>query len=632
VYVQARAGGDSVDIEASIHVRESRTTEALRGAGLRTEIELISAGLALQILGLHGEAAELDDLVRLSPYHVAHQQYREGRNALLDWRLSEAEDHFRSAVEEDSAFALAHYQLAMTMYWRTVRDPERILIGEAIQYHVGRADRFGNEDRLRPGERRDLDAFRAFWAGDYETARNRYAAILEREPTSLDALLLAGAIEFQDPWAATDPEGELAGPRGDWDRARAMFDSAVVLTPHVQLAWGQLFEIDREVARVALKGRCLGFLPPGGPLIPPYSFPEAAETGDYCPYVEDGLIRWRPDSIPAALYARAATEAWQMRDRTVERLDTWARVERDQARPHEELADWMLWERAVRGCGADASWADSLLVEARRHTEEALAIRRDTTPEDLIRLGGLLLASGEVSRAIEYTDRALDALGDWQTGAGIVPPKSAANVYLAVGDGHPTVEILEAAEDKSTWSVPDTTVELGSISGGPVWGVVNALYALGMTGDDEPAISRRLRTLERTWAGLGYSERQQALLRYYTTSMVSAALLRQPGMWAGWFEDWDEFGLEVPPVWKGLMAAEQSPDGARDQLAVAVGELRDRPPGQLRAAHYYMPIQLAERIGEDSIAADLEALAAGCPLRLDNVDFGWGMRRYVTGE
>jgi hypothetical protein len=237
-----------------------------------------------------------------------------------------------------------------------------------------------------------------------------------------------------------------------------------------------------------------------------------------------------------------------------------------------------------------------------------------------------------VSRAIEYTDRALDALGDWQTGAGIVPPKSAANVYLAVGDGHPTVEILEAAEDKSTWSVPDTTVELGSISGGPVWGVVNALYALGMTGDDEPAISRRLRTLERTWAGLGYSERQQALLRYYTTSMVSAALLRQPGMWAGWFEDWDEFGLEVPPVWKGLMAAEQSPDGARDQLAVAVGELRDRPPGQLRAAHYYMPIQLAERIGEDSTVADLEALAAGCPLRLDNVDFGWGMRRYVTGE
>jgi hypothetical protein len=268
VYVQARAGGDSVDIEASIHVRESRTTEALRGAGLRTEIELISAGLALQILGLHGEAAEFEDLVRLSPYHVAHQQYREGRNALLDWRLSEAEDHFRSAVEEDSAFALAHYQLAMTMYWRTVRDPERILIGEAIQYHVGRADRFGNEDRLRPGERRDLDAFRAFWAGDYETARNRYAAILEREPTSLDALLLAGAVEFQDPWAATDPEGELAGPRGDWDRARTMFDSAVVLTPHVQLAWGQLFEIDREVARVALKGRCLGFLPPGGPLIP----------------------------------------------------------------------------------------------------------------------------------------------------------------------------------------------------------------------------------------------------------------------------------------------------------------------------------------------------------------------------
>jgi tetratricopeptide (TPR) repeat protein len=583
--------------------------------------------MALQILDVQGEAAEFGDLVRLSPIHQAHQEFREGRDALEDWRLSEAQEAFGNAIELDSAFALAHYQLALTMYWRTIRDPERITTGEVIQFHVRRADIFGDSTRLRPGHRRELDAFKAFWEGDYETARDRYAAILEEAGTNLDALVQAGAVELEDPWVAPGPDDEFLGPRGDLNRARAMFDSAVFLTPHVQLAWGGLFEIDREVARVALGGKCFGFVPPGGAPIPPYVLPEAARVLIYCPYVVDGEIYWSPDSLPAALHERAAREATALRDSTVGRLNFWAEVESDQARPHEELAEWMLWERTTRRCEADPTWGDSLFAEARRHTERALSIRGDTTPEDLIRLGSLLLATGDAPRAADHTDRALRALGDWQEGRGPPPPKSAANVYLAVGRGQTAAEILEAVDNEATWSVDDSTVDLGAIPGGPVLGTLQALGALGMAGDDDAGIADRFRRVERTWEGLDYSERQQALLRSETTSMVSPALLRQPTQRERWFADWEKYGLAVPTVWQGLMVAETSREEAREHLDGAIREYRARRPSRGRAFDYYLPIQLAERLGEDSISADLAERAATCPLRLDNFDFGWGMMR-----
>jgi tetratricopeptide (TPR) repeat protein len=633
IWVLADVRGDSATLVARIHIAgEASPERQLPESGPKNDIDLITAGLALRILEIHGEAAQLPDLLSRSPDHIAHQEYSQGRNALLDWQLAEAEEHFRAAVLQDSAFALAHYQLAMTMYWRTVRDPERILTGEEIQYHVARANQFGDRARLRPGERRDLNAFLSFWVGDYPTARARYDSILGVEPFNLDALLLAGAVELEDPWAATDREGNVVGPRGDINKARAAFDTAVALNPHVQLAWGRLFEIDRKVARAALGGRCrYGFLPPGGLLIPPHEFPEAAETTIYCPLVEDGSIRWRPDSIPAALRDQATAEARQLRDRTVRRLNYWARVEPYQPRPHEELADWMLWERALNGCGADPLWADSLLIEALNHTEQALAFRGDTTPEDLIRLGGLLLATGEASRAADETDRALRALGDWQARDVPPPPKSAANVYLAIGRGHPAVEILEAVDNRSTWSVDDTTEELGSIPGGPVLGTLYALRVLGMTGDDDIGIANRFSTVHRTWARLGYSERQQSLLRSATTAYVSPALLRQPAQQQHWFENWHEYGLETPPVWKGLMAAETRPEEARAYLAEAIEEIDALPPEDRWAIHYYMPIRLADRLGDDAVAADLAARAARCPLRVDTVDFGWGMRRQPAG-
>ncbi|MEE8571792.1 MAG: serine/threonine-protein kinase, partial [Gemmatimonadota bacterium] len=231
VRVQALALGDSVALVATISSRDSPDEEerAIRKDGREEELEFVTAGLALGILGLHGESADYDDLLKRSPNHDAHQQFRDGQIALYDWRLSEAEEHFRAAIEQDSAFALAHHYLAQTLYWRTARDPERLLdLGPEIERHSRRALQYDVEGRLRPGERNHVQAFHAFWTGDFDEARTRYDRVLSSNPTDLEGLILRGSVEFEDPWLTDGPDGSLT-PRLDLDLARAMYDSAANL-------------------------------------------------------------------------------------------------------------------------------------------------------------------------------------------------------------------------------------------------------------------------------------------------------------------------------------------------------------------------------------------------------------------
>jgi hypothetical protein len=163
-----------------------------------------------------------------------------------------------------------------------------------------------------------------------------------------------------------------------------------------------------------------------------------------------------------------------------------------------------------------------------------------------------------------------------------------------------------------------------------VYGTLWALGALGLTGGDSAGIADRFRGVGLEWTRLGYSEREQAILRAHSTSIVGPALLRQPELWSPWFSDWDLIDVPLPPVWRGLFMVQERPDEARRHLKDAIAEVEARPAARRRAIHYYMPIQLAERLGDDSTVADLSARASACPLGLDNIDFGWGMRRYLA--
>jgi hypothetical protein len=104
---------------------------------------------------------------------------------------------------------------------------------------------------------------------------------------------------------------------------------------------------------------------------------------------------------------------------------------------------------------------------------------------------------------------------------------------------------------------------------------------------------------------------------------VSPALFRAPGRWDDWFEGWEDFGFEVPAAWAGLLVLDSHPDEARRQLDRALTELEASERLRHSPIGFFMPIALAEELGEGVIAADLRARLGECPLRLDQVDLGW---------
>ncbi len=616
VQVQALALGDSLALVATIRSRADPDEEerAIRRDGREGGLELITAGLALAILGLHGEPAEYEDLVQRSPSHAAHQQFRDGQIALYDWRLAEAEEHFRAAVAEDSAFALAHHYLAQTLYWRTARDRSRLLD-------------FG------PGERSHVQAFHALWTGDFERARILYDSILEFDPMSLEGLILRGSVELEDPWLSEGEDGALR-PRLDLDLARAVYDSAAKLNSRWQLAWGRLFDIDLMLFEAGYRNGCLGYHPPDyAEHLTPYSVGDASVVSSYCPLIMDGVTAWVPGRFSAEDRLRAQAGAQQVHERTVQRLEHWAQVEKDQPRHHEELADWLLLERSVTGCAPDPATSDSLATLATAHLERALSARRDTTPEDRVRLATVRMADGDYEAARDAVGEALETLGDWRSPGGPMPPPNSANPFMALGEIHPTLDIIEAVYRINTAAVrdpanPDDVIDMRS-----AFATLYALQALGMMGQSGPQVVSRFDELDRTWPDSDYTERQRAILRWTSLDIVAPALIASDEMFDEWLRSMVEHDLELPAVWQGLMIADARPEEALRLLEDVIADLESaEPPDRiLQATDFYLPLVLAERVGSDSLAADLRRRALTCPLDLHELDFGWGMKWNLAG-
>jgi serine/threonine-protein kinase len=632
VYVKVREIPDGVQVDAIVYEpHENVETETFSERGQPDAISIVTAGIALRMLGVRGEGADLTSLIARSPDHRAHQEFQRGRDALWAWRLAEAHRLFESALARDSMFALAHHLLAETMYWELADDKARLRnLGPIIEYHSRKADRHGTPGRLRAQERRAVDAFRAFWTGDYDLARARYDSLLAFEPYDLESLVLRGAVEFEDPML-TIVEGEGLRPRQDLDVARAMFDSASSLSARWELSWGHLAEIDRILAEAAYRGVCPSFQAPEEGSVSPYAIREAALQRAFCPLLERRTIRWVPATelrLPvAAAHVRAVAD---LRRRTVQRLDEYALTERDQPRHRQELAKFLAWEQFAAGCGADPSQTDSLLAAARRNFERALEIRGDTTAHERVTLSNLYLATGDLDAALASVDLALEELHGWESRDRAPPPLEASNVYLAAGRAHPSVDILERVWGENTIAIHDPDDDERSIDGGGRYPIIMALMALGSLGLEGPEVDRRFEEVHRVWNGARYSERDAALLRSATIDWVGPALVHSPEELQRWVAGFEEHGIEIPAIWAGVLAAGAAPPdttAARAHLEAAVAELgapgRERAPGPLS---FYSPLVLAERIGADSLAADLRSRLATCPARLDNFDALWAMR------
>jgi tetratricopeptide (TPR) repeat protein len=605
--------------------------DELTATGQADNLSVITAEIALQLLEIQGEAGDYHNLQARSPDHRAHQEFQEGQEALWAWRLAEAHRLFEAAIALDPGFALAHHLLAETMYWEIARDEERLReLGPRIEYHSREADREGTGDRLRPGERNAVNAFRAFWTGDYDLARGLYDNLIAFDRFDLESLVLRGAVEIEDPMLGEREDGSLS-PRQNLNVARAVFDTASVLNAEWELSWGHLHSIDRQVAATAYLGECPGFEMPGDVFVTPYEIRDAVEQRYFCPIVEADTIGWVTSdrNVPPGDSASIAAAA-VMHRRTTELLAHAAMVEQDQPRHHEELATFLLWEQHLPRCEADPQRTDSLRASARQHLERALEMRGDTVPQDRVTLASLYLGSGDLESALASVERALDEMNDWESLDGTPPAPAAANPFLAAGRAHPAVNILERVWGENTMGIADPQNTARSIDTYGMYATLNALSALGTLGASGPDVADRLDRLQRTWRDAPLSDRDRVALRSASMPYVGPALVHSPDAWEDWFDGWDTYSLEFPAIWKGIFAAEGSPPDlveARVHLDEVLEELGADPiDGPVTPVDLYLPLVLAERIGAGGVEAELRRRFARCALGLDNFDPGWAMR------
>lgn len=633
VGLAVNARGDSAQVEATLYdVGEQReVSTAILGTALVADISALVAPVAQEVLNLRDQHVSLETLRSESANPQAHQEFDRGLDALYDWRLAEAEQRFRDAIVYDSLFALPHHYLGLTLYWQTARDPQRILDrGPEIARLSRAASRLAQERGLRPGLREHVEAFRAFWEGDYESARSTYRAILGGDTSDSEAWLLLGAVEFSDPELKRDGAGSLI-PRQDLNLARRAFETTARLSPDFQLSYGHLFDIDRRLAEAALLDQCFAFQPPGGPHLPPYVPAQAADQVAFCPILEDSVKWIRADNYGAADRELAIQGAERLQRRTQGFLERWVGIQPEQPRPREELADWLVWRRSILSCSSDASMVDRLTSEALEHRRISLELRGDTTPEDRVRLAVLTLASGNPDAATALVEQALQELTEF-TDAGPAAPTAAANVFLATGRPNKALEILTPVWSQSSFAVEDP-VDESFVMAGDVTTPVGEVRVRGATGDDGPALAQAIARLGEVWSSLGYTPRQQLLLREGMLGAgIQPGLALRPELREDWFAGWSAAGEDIPPVWQGLLAtAVTSPQTATSEEMTAVKLLDEvlvalengaRPD----ATSYYLAGILAQEVGQHSKAVQQFARVEACPLRIGRVDLGWGLR------
>jgi tetratricopeptide (TPR) repeat protein len=595
-------------------------------------LETLVEDVAGEILELRGE--DPSSLKRESTVQEAWQELLAGRSALYDWNLTEAERRFRSALAHDPDFARANHYLAVTLFWRMRGESESLFDpGPEIQRLTSDAMRLADGPNLNPRLADHIAGFHAFATGDYEAARSRYDALIQRDSTDTEAWLFRGVVEWEDPWLEATGAGLV--PRGDINLARRSFRTSTRLWPEFQVSRGLEFEIADRLTYLLLNPLCEGFSYPDGSSLSPFEDSFDIPGEGFFPQLIEDSISW----IPCADFDRALWQAGayvQMAETLYEEslkdIETWARFAPDQPRPQEEWAAMLLRWQSRQACDSDTALALELTREALEHTEIALGLRSDTTPSSRIRLAMLRLAAGRIDalQAVAMVEAGLREAESAGEGQGPAHSLTAANAFLAVGRPGRAIELLHAAwipERRGARDPADGTM----YDHGDVFDALQEIRLLGAVGATGERLAGAVEAVGRVWSEPDFSPRARSVLQWSVSlnerdpgADIRPALAQDAAMRRVWFSGWgDDLDEKMTPVWRGLVALDAEPERAAEWLEPALERLEhmQRP----YPTEYFITAVLAQSLGEHETAEDLLRKAAECPLHVRALDVGWGL-------
>lgn len=541
------------------------------------------APVALRALGLGGAPSELRTLQRESRNLAALTLQREGRRNLDQRNLSVAEPLLRQAVEQDSSFARAKYELATALHWRGVqnRSEHPDLLGE-IRRLLTEARRGASAMGVRDST--EVEGFFALMNGAYEDARSTAEALLEADPGDHQAWLLLGSVEYWDPWTVDAGNGTFV-PRGSLNRATDAFRRSVQLAPDFFLGYGQLFDIFQRMSGAIVRNTCYRYeLPSESVLLILERRPETTGV-NWCPVMRDSIVMVSRPELEA-IDDRALVEGAERLLNAVDvELRRSAELVPESPWPHAALADWAVAKTSLRiETGTSQSWAE-LMADALPEAEAALVLTTNPSPLDLVRVAGFRLAVGQSEAATIATRRAIEIAGAaGPEGVASLPP-STPDAFLATGR-------LQDALD--VWAYPSVDFRLNGIDllVAPLANRLEVFGALGYTG---PEVAETFSEIERIWTDAGYSASDRLPLRRYLTRSVLLALVGDPVGRRRWFEGWEP----DDPLVRGWLELEGSEEAAREALSTVLELYSDGFPNRRDT---YLVGVLAIRLGQHQSA------------------------------
>lgn len=242
--------GGRVRLMATLYDRGRRPLAQASVEGTPSEIFVLVDRLTVQLMAARSRepAEQLARIAALTSSSLpALKAYLEGEGHYRAGRYGAAFEAFRSAVIEDSTFALAHYRLSLAANWAVAWPWDSIVASSGRA--AARAERLNRHARLL------VEALHAYHLGAYDDAERHYRAVLASHPSYVEAWFQLGEVLFhcntmrgrsfvesREPFERTlelDPEHRgaivhllrVAAFQGQDREVRYLLDRAIAFTP-----------------------------------------------------------------------------------------------------------------------------------------------------------------------------------------------------------------------------------------------------------------------------------------------------------------------------------------------------------------------------------------------------------------